>query len=92
MKMMILFRRSQRQRISPSPEPQLIANTNQPSPLDHPHYPQSFNKLSQLPSTPLLSTDNSNSLSAQSKMTNNLLQTPNSVDQQKLHLFDSVNK
>jgi hypothetical protein len=80
-----LFRRSQRQRISPSPEPQLMTAINPSSPLDLSHSSQLFSKI---PATPLPNVDHA----IQSKVTNNLLQTPASIDQQKSHLSDSVNK
>jgi hypothetical protein len=98
--LIISSRRSQHQRISPSPEPQPITTINQLSPLDLSHSSQLRNTIDTKPNQILSTTsivssstvNNSNSLIDQSKMTNNHLQTPNLIDQQKLHLSDNVKK
>ncbi|CAF5081841.1 unnamed protein product, partial [Rotaria sp. Silwood1] len=94
---MILFRRSRYTRISPEPQP--IATTHQSLPLDHSHTSQSFtmndtkfNQILSTASTVLPSNIiDSNSLPDRTKMTTHHLPTPNVVEQQNIHLSDSLN-
>ncbi|CAF0873991.1 unnamed protein product [Adineta steineri] len=94
-----ISRRSQRQRISPSPEPQFTTTINQLSPIELSHIsqpsmitdvkPKSLHSTVSITSPPTIM--NSNSLLDRSNITSNHLQTPNFVAQQKLGLSDSLN-
>lgn len=80
------FRRAQRQRISPSPEPQFITTLHPLSPLDPP-YP-----LSSPPNTSGKSRLSANSTVDPSKMTHQQFESPTLVDQQTHHPPDSVRR
>ncbi|UJR22449.1 hypothetical protein I4U23_025507 [Adineta vaga] len=76
-----IVRRSQRKRISPSPEPQIITTIQSPTIID------SKPKQTNSSTNTVKSTSNFD----QSHMTSNQLLTPNFVAQQKLGLSDSLN-
>ena len=83
---LLRFRRAQRQRISPSPEPQFITTLHPLSPLDPP-YP-----LSSPLNTSGKSRLSGNSTADPSKMTHQQFESPTLVDQQTHHPVDSVRR